>query len=106
MTRSTDKRAAGLRLERMQASPRYDQGRFRNIHPIPPELRRGAVPMPSIREFLFGRSLRRPAAPLPTLDPRDALRRAPESGLRATWLGHSTLLIEIDGARLLTDPVW
>jgi L-ascorbate metabolism protein UlaG (beta-lactamase superfamily) len=26
--------------------------------------------------------------------------------LRATWLGHSTVLIEIDGLRLLTDPVW
>jgi L-ascorbate metabolism protein UlaG (beta-lactamase superfamily) len=30
----------------------------------------------------------------------------PSSGLRATWLGHSTVLIEIDGVRLLTDPVW
>jgi L-ascorbate metabolism protein UlaG (beta-lactamase superfamily) len=26
--------------------------------------------------------------------------------LRVTWLGHSTLLIEIDGVRILTDPVW
>jgi L-ascorbate metabolism protein UlaG (beta-lactamase superfamily) len=94
------------RLERMQASPRFDHGKFRNIHPIMPELKRGAVAMPPIREFLFGRGLRRPTAPLPTLDPRETLRRAPESGLRATWLGHSTMLIEIDGARLLTDPVW
>ena len=31
---------------------------------------------------------------------------APSSGLRVTWLGHSTLLIEIDGSRLLVDPVW
>ena len=32
---------------------------------------------------------------------------APEltGGGRATWLGHSTVLIELDGARLLTDPV-
>ena len=28
------------------------------------------------------------------------------SGLRVTWLGHSTLLIEIDGHRFLTDPIW
>lgn len=27
-------------------------------------------------------------------------------GLRATWLGHSTVLLEVDGVRLLTDPVW
>ncbi|GAA4328582.1 MBL fold metallo-hydrolase [Mucilaginibacter gynuensis] len=31
---------------------------------------------------------------------------APESGLRITWVGHSSLLIEIDGKRILTDPVW
>jgi L-ascorbate metabolism protein UlaG (beta-lactamase superfamily) len=30
----------------------------------------------------------------------------PASGLRATWLGHATTLIEIDGARVLLDPVW
>jgi L-ascorbate metabolism protein UlaG (beta-lactamase superfamily) len=31
---------------------------------------------------------------------------APESGLRVTWMGHSTLLLEIDGVRVLIDPVW
>ena len=31
---------------------------------------------------------------------------APASGLRITWMGHSSLLIEIDGKRVLTDPVW
>ena len=35
-----------------------------------------------------------------------ALRVAPSSGLRVTWLGHSTTLIEIDGHRILTDPLW
>lgn len=30
----------------------------------------------------------------------------PESGLRITWMGHSSLLVEIDGMRLLLDPVW
>jgi L-ascorbate metabolism protein UlaG (beta-lactamase superfamily) len=31
---------------------------------------------------------------------------APESGLRVTWMGHSTVLVEIDGVRVLIDPVW
>jgi L-ascorbate metabolism protein UlaG (beta-lactamase superfamily) len=26
--------------------------------------------------------------------------------LRVTWLGHSTLIVELDGKRLLLDPVW
>src|SRR5258708_1338433 len=30
---------------------------------------------------------------------------APESGLRVTWMGHSSLLGEIDGVRVLVDPV-
>ncbi|MBK7857195.1 MAG: MBL fold metallo-hydrolase [Archangiaceae bacterium] len=31
---------------------------------------------------------------------------APASGLRVTWFGHSTTLIELDGVRVLTDPVF
>ena len=32
--------------------------------------------------------------------------RAPASGLRVTWMGHSSMLLEIDGVRVLVDPVW
>jgi L-ascorbate metabolism protein UlaG (beta-lactamase superfamily) len=62
--------------------------------------------MPTLHDFLFGGTRRVPKHPLPALNPLDAWRRPPASGLRATWLGHSTVLIEIDGARVLTDPVW
>lgn len=34
------------------------------------------------------------------------LRHLPPDTLRITWLGHSSILIEIDGKRFLTDPVW
>lgn len=47
-----------------------------------------------------------PDRPLPSTDPREVWSQVPSSGLRATWLGHSTVLIEIDGFRVLTDPVW
>ena len=30
----------------------------------------------------------------------------PASGLRVTWFGHSVILLEIDGVRVLIDPVW
>jgi L-ascorbate metabolism protein UlaG (beta-lactamase superfamily) len=30
----------------------------------------------------------------------------PASGMRVTWFGHSSVLLEIDGARVLIDPVW
>ena len=30
----------------------------------------------------------------------------PKSGLRVTWFGHSSTLLEIDGSRVLIDPFW
>jgi L-ascorbate metabolism protein UlaG (beta-lactamase superfamily) len=32
--------------------------------------------------------------------------KPPASGLRVTWMGHSSTMVEIDGVRLLLDPVW
>lgn len=106
MLKSLGARAQGLRLERMQASPRWTGQGFANRHPIAPGLRDPAVPFPSLKDFLCGGTRRVPGAPLPSLDPRPAWQQPPSSGLRATWLGHSTVLIEIDGHRVLTDPVW
>jgi L-ascorbate metabolism protein UlaG (beta-lactamase superfamily) len=90
----------------MRANPMWTGESFRNLHPVRPGLRDESVPRPTLTEFLCGGNRRAPAGPLPALDPREAWRRAPGSGLRATWLGHSTVLLEVDGVRLLTDPVW
>ena len=104
--KSFGKRAQGERLERMRASPLWASEGFRNQHPVLPGLRDTSALRPSIGDFLSNSGRRTPTAPLPTLDPRPGWHRAPASGLRATWLGHSTVLLEIDGARVLTDPVW
>lgn len=97
--------ASGLRLERMKASPRFVDGAFVNTAPVAQGLKKGTA-APTIAEFLCGGQRRTPRAPLPTRSPLASWQRAPETGLRATWLGHSTVLLEIDGARVLTDPVW
>ncbi|CAM5793823.1 MAG: MBL fold metallo-hydrolase [Burkholderiales bacterium] len=98
--------AHGARLERMHASPLWQGEGFRNQYPIAAGLRDASVPMPSLRDLLWPGGRRVPRAPLPALDPRAAWLHAPQSGLRATWLGHSTVLLEVDGWRVLTDPVW
>jgi len=36
----------------------------------------------------------------------DLLNRLPANTLRVTWLGHSSSIIEVDGKRFLTDPLW
>jgi L-ascorbate metabolism protein UlaG (beta-lactamase superfamily) len=38
-------------------------------------------------------------------DPREAPSASPPGELAITWLGHATVLIEMNGARALTDPV-
>jgi L-ascorbate metabolism protein UlaG (beta-lactamase superfamily) len=90
----------------MQASPRWAGDRFRNLYPIAPGLRDPHASMPSLTDFLCGGERRVPSGPLPSLNPLESWKKSPSSGLRATWLGHSTVLIEIDGVRVLTDPVW
>ncbi|HEY2865150.1 MAG TPA: MBL fold metallo-hydrolase [Casimicrobiaceae bacterium] len=104
--KSFGKKPDGLRLERMKASPRWAGQSFRNVQPVLPGLRSTSVPPPTLKEFLCGGARRVPQAPLPSVDPMPTWLTAPGTALRATWLGHSTMLIEIDGRRVLTDPVW
>lgn len=95
---------AGRRLERMLASRQYAGDGFINTYPS--SALRAPEERPSLVDFMFRGKDRVPAKPLPSLDPRDAWAQRVQSGLRATWLGHSTVLLEIDGRRVLTDPVW
>jgi L-ascorbate metabolism protein UlaG (beta-lactamase superfamily) len=79
---------------------------FRNVHAMLPGLRNASASMPSLKDFVWGGDRRVPAHLLPIQDPREIWRRKSNTGLRATWLGHSTVLIEMGGVRILTDPVW
>jgi L-ascorbate metabolism protein UlaG (beta-lactamase superfamily) len=104
--KSFGSKAQGERLERMKDSPRWAGTGFRNIHPIAPGLRDSHVPRPTLNAFLRGGPGRRPSGDLPIVDPRPIWTRHSETGLRATWMGHSSVLLEIDGWKVLTDPVW
>ena len=91
----------GERLAAMKASPQWSDGVFENPEPLWND------PLGMFTEFLAPQPNVAPDEPLP-VESVDAARfeTAPASGLRITWLGHSTLLIEIDGHVVLTDPVW
>ncbi|HVV48567.1 MAG TPA: MBL fold metallo-hydrolase [Polyangia bacterium] len=96
---------AGERLVRMRASPRFVDGKFRNVEPT--ALMAAGDYGGALKHWLFGKEMRVPVCPLPlATDTVARLATPPASGLRVTWLGHSTALIELDGARILTDPVW
>ena len=93
--------ASGERLVRMQRSPEWRDGQFVNPQPIINHMADGLTAMRRVS------AVSTPNAPVP-VEHVEASRfaQAPGSGLRITWMGHSTSLIEIDGARVLLDPVW
>lgn len=43
---------------------------------------------------------------LPRVDNDGAALRANATGPTVTWIGHATLLVQLDGVNLLTDPIW
>src|SRR3981081_1551054 len=104
--KSLGRKPQGARLQRIKASPRWAGEQFRNLQPIIAGLRDPNASMPTLGEFLCDGERRTPRRPLPSMSPLEAWAKRPARGLRATWLGHSTVLIEIDGLRVLTDPVW
>ncbi|MGY0071146.1 MBL fold metallo-hydrolase [Streptomyces sp. QTS137] len=99
---------AGERMARIRRSPHYRDGVFQNpkgpTRPRPPGSSRDLAKTYFDKET---RSRRAPHHPLPVHATTLAdLARPPAFGLRLTWMGHSSVLAEIDGRRVLFDPVW
>lgn len=92
---------AQARQLRKELSPQWKNGKFRNPEPMKNDMWLAA------KEYFHASPIAIPPTPLPVekIDPRRFLS-PPVSGLRVTWFGHSTNLLEIDGLRLLLDPVW
>ena len=63
--------------------------------------------LPIMREYMRNKSEGIPAKTLgPFNTDASVYNTPPQNGLRITLVGHSSLLIEIDGYTILTDPVW
>ncbi|RFU87819.1 MBL fold metallo-hydrolase [Streptomyces triticagri] len=99
--------SSGERLARIHSSPNFSDGRFRN--PPGTERPEGGFGLEFFRNYFRkeARVRRAPAADVPMYATTLAeLAAVPASGLRLTWMGHSSVLAEIDGRRVLFDPVW
>jgi hypothetical protein len=98
-------RLSGLRNERALASHQFRDGSFRNTFQADAGL--SGPKGPIFREFLFGGKKRKPPGIIPVASPLEAWGGSISSTrFRVTWLGHSTMLLELDGLRVLTDPVF
>ncbi|MDB5129772.1 MBL fold metallo-hydrolase [Mucilaginibacter sp.] len=77
------------------------------LNPIPTEEAGFGKMIPILREYMNNKAENIPKITLgPFKTDTSIYQTPPSNGLRITWVGHSSLLIEIDGIRILTDPVW
>ncbi len=86
---------------RFGGSAQQQRGRFENPEPIENHM------WAFVRDLPNASRVQSPSTPIPAFEgAAAALARAPASDVRVTWMGHSSVLVELDGVRLLTDPVW
>lgn len=91
----------GARQARIERSPQWKGDRLHN-----PERMWSNTGALTILGMLKKVPSNVPITPIPYVhDTVARLAQAPKSGLRITWFGHSWSLIEIDGARVLIDPI-
>ena len=95
---------AGERLERMKGSANYRDGKFHN--PVPTSMGSAGGMFKGAIDYFRGGQEREPPAPLPSVRLQRRAFGAGNPKLRLAWLGHSTVLINMDGVVLLTDPVF
>lgn len=93
--------ATGARLARMERSPQFQDGHFENPQPLVND------GLGMFTGLLHASEHTSPSSPPPSvrIEP-SRFRTPPEGGLRITWFGHASVLVELDGRRFLTDPVW
>ncbi|MFT3908262.1 MAG: MBL fold metallo-hydrolase [Ferruginibacter sp.] len=98
------KLASGERLRRIEDSVNYKNGQFQNIHTTP-QLTEGANLFSVMRKFFFGKSRNtRPPSILPSKK-TDLLQLDPGENV-LVWFGHSSYFIQVDGKKILVDPVF
>jgi hypothetical protein len=96
--------AEGQRLVRMQASTHWRDGTFVNAEATE-VMQEGGYG--TLTQWLSSDVMRVPSCQLPMVkDVAARLAKPVGSALRVTWLGHSTTLVELDGAVSLTDPMF
>ncbi len=101
--KSFGKTPAGERLERIQRSPQYKDGKFQNMEPT--SVNPNDVSMFRILKKMLSRpSSVRPSEGMP--HEQTNLKQLNAASPVVVWFGHSSYFIVIDGFRILVDPVF
>ncbi|WP_254063969.1 MBL fold metallo-hydrolase [Granulicella sp. S190] len=79
----------------------------RFLNPVPTVIGGLSTIFKVLPHYLMNRAETVPAKALgPFKTDTSVYATSPEGGLRVTWMGHSSMLVEVDGVRVLIDPIW
>lgn len=94
----------GKRLERIMKSNNQEKGTFKNLSHTP-DLAEGYSIMGVMYDYFFKKSPRKaPVDSLPSIK-TNLLNLSPDEQV-LVWFGHSSYFIQIEGKRILVDPVF
>lgn len=94
----------GQRLEKIKRSPNYRNGQFQNLNPTP-SLAEDANYFSVLKKFIFEKDKNAaPSKPLPSV--KTDLHSLKEDENVLIWFGHSSYFIQVDGKKILVDPVF
>lgn len=97
-------KAKDFNIERIASSPNYKNGKFQNLEStkMMTSDSRGKV----IKKFIKGVENDKPEVPIESVAfDKEAFIKNPK-GLTYSWFGHSTILFNINGKFIITDPVF
>lgn len=94
----------GAALERISQSPNYVNGSFQNLAPVPAITNNGGM-VSALMKYLFAKKDRSvPPTPIPAM--KTDLLALDKNEDVVIWLGHSSYYVQLNGKRLLIDPVF
>jgi len=100
---SFGKLPSGARLERIQKSPNYKDGSFRNLTKT--EMLAEGASYPKMLVDFFSKGIdREPVDTLPSI--KTDLKNLPADKTTLVWFGHSSYFIKLNDKTILIDPVF
>ncbi|RZJ65574.1 MAG: MBL fold metallo-hydrolase [Flavobacterium sp.] len=98
------KKPSAETLERIKKSPNFRDGQFQNLS-FTPQLTEGSTMPKVLYKFLFNKNPRtKPKHRIPS-QKTDLKRLDPNENV-LVWFGHSSYFMQIDGLKILVDPVF
>lgn len=92
----------GKRLLKIKQSPNYKNGSFQNLNSTP-MLTEGVGYGEVLYKFLFSSKPKEPLTKIPTI--KTNLKALDPNENVLIWMGHSSYFMQLDGKKLLVDPV-